>query len=62
MPLDDRLRTGLTRDEAYRPPRQEDVLADVEARAGHRRRVRGLALGAAAAVVLVLVATAVPWA
>jgi hypothetical protein len=62
MPLDDRLRVGLTRDKAYRPPGELDVLSDVVSRAGHRRRVRGLAIGAAAAVVLVLVAVAVPWA
>lgn len=62
MPLDDRLRSGLTRDKAYRPPGELDVLSDVVARAGHRRRLRGLALGAAAAVLLVVVAVAVPWA
>jgi hypothetical protein len=62
MPLDDRLRAGLTRDDAYRPAHQDEVLADLVARANRRRRVRGLAIGAAAAVVLLVVAAAVPWA
>jgi hypothetical protein len=62
MPLDDRLRAGLTRDEAYRPPHQDEILADLVPRAARRRRVRGLAIGAAAAAVLLVVAAAVPWA
>ena len=62
MPLDDRLHAGLTRDDAYRPAHQDELLADLVARSARRRRVRGLAIGAAAAAVLVVVAVAVPWA